>query len=44
VEGAHWVDRAGAEAEIQRSFQRAVDASFFTSPNYPPGFSGHPLD
>ncbi|MDR3201605.1 MAG: inorganic diphosphatase [Bifidobacteriaceae bacterium] len=26
VEGSHWTDRAGAEAEIIRSFQRAKDA------------------
>jgi len=29
VEGAHWVDRAEAEAEIQRSFQRAIDTGYY---------------
>ena len=28
VEGAHWVDRAAAEAEIQNSRQRAIDTGY----------------
>jgi inorganic pyrophosphatase len=37
VEGSHWTDRAGAEAEIVRSLQRAKDAGYDL-----PGF-GHLL-
>ena len=29
VEGAHWVDRAAAEAEIRASFKRAAKAGFY---------------
>ena len=29
VEGAHWVDRAAAEVEIQRSRQRAIDTGYY---------------
>ena len=29
VEGAHWVGRAAAEAEIKASFRRAVDRGFY---------------
>jgi inorganic pyrophosphatase len=32
VEGAHWEGRAAAEAEIQRSFQRAIGTSFAAHP------------
>jgi inorganic pyrophosphatase len=28
VEGSHWLDRAGAEAEIQRSFERARGTAY----------------
>ena len=28
VEGAHWAGRADAEAEIERSFQRAIDEGY----------------
>ncbi|KAJ8139828.1 hypothetical protein OY671_006971 [Metschnikowia pulcherrima] len=30
VEGAHWVGRADAEAEIERSSQRAIDSGYHT--------------
>ncbi len=30
VEGAHWTGRAEAEAEIERSRQRAIDAGYDT--------------
>jgi inorganic pyrophosphatase len=30
VEGAHWEGRAEAEAEIERSRQRAIDAGYAT--------------
>ena len=29
VEGAHWVDKAAAEAEIQNSIQRAIDTGYY---------------
>ena len=29
VEGAHWVDRAAAEAEINASYQRAIDQGYY---------------
>ena len=31
VEGAHWTARAEAEAEIQRSRQRAIDTGYYTN-------------
>ncbi|MDF2806928.1 MAG: inorganic pyrophosphatase, partial [Cellulosimicrobium sp.] len=30
VEGAHWVGRTDAEAEIERSLQRAIDSGYHT--------------
>ena len=32
VEGAYWADKAAAEAEIQASRQRAIDAGYSTRP------------
>jgi inorganic pyrophosphatase len=29
VEGAHWTDRVEAEAEIERSRQRAIDTGYY---------------
>ena len=29
VEGAHWVDKAAAEAEIEKSRQRAIDTGYY---------------